>query len=47
MQRRDYKDSSGAKPGALFPLEEVWAPVQAEVSRLRQMLLRIYHLATG
>ncbi|KAI0361385.1 hypothetical protein OH77DRAFT_1417634 [Trametes cingulata] len=32
--RRDYKDSSGTKPGALFPLEEVWAPVQAEVRTL-------------
>ncbi|PIL31730.1 hypothetical protein GSI_06434 [Ganoderma sinense ZZ0214-1] len=32
--RRDYKDSSGTKPGALFPLEEVWTPVQAEVRTL-------------
>ncbi|KAI1789788.1 Sec8 exocyst complex component-specific domain-containing protein [Ganoderma leucocontextum] len=32
--RRDYKDSSGTKPGALFPLEEVWVPVQAEVRTL-------------
>ncbi|KAI0801047.1 Sec8 exocyst complex component-specific domain-containing protein [Fomes fomentarius] len=32
--RRDYKDSSGTKPGALFPLEEVWAPIQAEVRTL-------------
>lgn len=30
-QRRDFKDSSGAKPGALFPLVEIWNPVQAEV----------------
>ncbi|ETW86911.1 hypothetical protein HETIRDRAFT_377575 [Heterobasidion irregulare TC 32-1] len=29
--RRDFKDSSGTKPGALFPLAEVWMPVQAEV----------------
>ncbi|KAI8990488.1 Sec8 exocyst complex component-specific domain-containing protein [Trametes punicea] len=32
--RRDYRDSSGAKPGALFPLEEVWAPIQAEIRTL-------------
>ncbi|KAI0715379.1 Sec8 exocyst complex component-specific domain-containing protein [Earliella scabrosa] len=32
--RRDYKDSSGTKPGALFPLEEVWTPIQAEVRTL-------------
>ncbi|EIW64251.1 exocyst subunit SEC8 [Trametes versicolor FP-101664 SS1] len=32
--RRDYKDSSGTKPGALFPLEDVWAPIQAEVRTL-------------
>ncbi|KAH9857960.1 Sec8 exocyst complex component-specific domain-containing protein [Lenzites betulinus] len=32
--RRDYKDPSGTKPGALFPLEEVWAPIQAEVRTL-------------
>ncbi|KAI0756775.1 Sec8 exocyst complex component-specific domain-containing protein [Daedaleopsis nitida] len=32
--RRDYKDSSGTKPGALFPLEEVWVPIQAEVRTL-------------
>ncbi|KXN85672.1 putative exocyst complex component sec8 [Leucoagaricus sp. SymC.cos] len=32
--RRDFKDSSGAKPGSLFPLTEVWAPVQAEVRTL-------------
>ncbi|KAJ7107607.1 exocyst complex component sec8 [Mycena crocata] len=29
--RRDFKDSSGAKPGALFPLAEIWNPVQAAV----------------
>ncbi|KAI0249495.1 Sec8 exocyst complex component-specific domain-containing protein [Lactifluus subvellereus] len=29
--RRDFKDSSGTKPGALFPLAEIWMPVQAEV----------------
>ncbi|KAH9944194.1 Sec8 exocyst complex component-specific domain-containing protein [Epithele typhae] len=29
--RRDYKDSSGTKLGSLFPLEEVWAPIQAEI----------------
>ncbi|RPD82339.1 hypothetical protein L226DRAFT_541685 [Lentinus tigrinus ALCF2SS1-7] len=32
--RRDFKDSSGTKPGALFPLEEVWTPIQAEVRTL-------------
>ncbi|KAJ2919296.1 hypothetical protein MD484_g1171, partial [Candolleomyces efflorescens] len=32
--RRDYRDSSETKPGSLFPLTEVWAPVQAEVKRL-------------
>ncbi|KAF8898925.1 exocyst complex component sec8 [Infundibulicybe gibba] len=32
--RRDFKDSSGAKPGALFPLGEIWSPVQAEVRAL-------------
>ncbi|RXW22590.1 hypothetical protein EST38_g3261 [Candolleomyces aberdarensis] len=32
--RRDYRDSSESKPGSLFPLTEVWAPVQAEVKRL-------------
>ncbi|KAI9057726.1 hypothetical protein FKP32DRAFT_1607095 [Trametes sanguinea] len=37
--RRDYKDSSGTKPGALFPLEEVWAPIQAEVKlRVRTLI---------
>nr|GAT47843.1 Sec8 exocyst complex component specific domain-containing protein [Mycena chlorophos] len=32
--RRDFKDASGAKPGSLFPLSEIWAPVQAEVRTL-------------
>ncbi|KAL4241814.1 Exocyst complex component Sec8 [Abortiporus biennis] len=32
--RKNFKDSSGAKPGSLFPLEEVWMPVQAEVRTL-------------
>ncbi|KAJ7225698.1 exocyst complex component sec8 [Mycena pura] len=32
--RRDFKDSSGAKPGTLFPLAEIWNPVQAEVRTL-------------
>lgn len=31
FQRKDFKDSSGAKPGALFPLADVWLPIQAEV----------------
>lgn len=30
-QRRDFRDSSGTRPGALFPLSEIWMPVQAEV----------------
>jgi len=32
MQRRDFRDSSGAKPGSIFPLNELWIPVQSEVS---------------
>ncbi|KAJ7071200.1 exocyst complex component sec8 [Mycena amicta] len=32
--RRDFKDASGAKPGALFSLSETWTPVQAEVRTL-------------
>ncbi|TFK30822.1 Sec8 exocyst complex component-specific domain-containing protein [Coprinopsis marcescibilis] len=32
--RRDYRDSSEAKPGTLFPLTEIWSPVQAEVRNL-------------
>ncbi|TFY68131.1 hypothetical protein EVG20_g3687 [Dentipellis fragilis] len=32
--RRDFKDSSGAKPGSLFPLAEIWTPVQAEIRSL-------------
>ncbi|KAG6885406.1 hypothetical protein C0993_002139 [Termitomyces sp. T159_Od127] len=32
--RRDFRDSSGAKPGSLFPLAEVWTAVQAEVRTL-------------
>ncbi|KAI0347837.1 Sec8 exocyst complex component-specific domain-containing protein [Trametopsis cervina] len=32
--RRDFKDSSGTKPGALFPLAEIWDPVQAEIRTL-------------
>ncbi|KAK7059154.1 exocyst subunit [Paramarasmius palmivorus] len=32
--RRDFKDSSGTKPGALFPLEDVWTSVQAEIRTL-------------
>lgn len=33
-QRRDFKDSSGTKPGMLFPLSETWNHVQTEVSSL-------------
>lgn len=32
--RRDFKDSSGAKTGALFPIADVWGLVQAEVRTL-------------
>ncbi|KAI5124169.1 hypothetical protein M0805_000977 [Coniferiporia weirii] len=32
--RRDFRDSSGAKPGALFPLAEMWLPIQSEVRTL-------------
>jgi len=31
VQRRDFKDSSGAKPGQLFPLSEIVGPLHAEV----------------
>ncbi|TFK36881.1 Sec8 exocyst complex component-specific domain-containing protein [Crucibulum laeve] len=34
--RRDFKDSSGANLGVLFPLAETWSPVQAEVRNLIQ-----------
>ncbi|KAG6911570.1 hypothetical protein DXG01_011872 [Tephrocybe rancida] len=37
-QRRDFRDSSGAKPGSLFPLAEVWVPVQTEVSPVSPVL---------
>ncbi|KAF8445773.1 Sec8 exocyst complex component-specific domain-containing protein [Boletus edulis BED1] len=29
--RRDFKDSSGAKPGTFFPIADVWLSIQAEV----------------
>ncbi|GJE87574.1 Sec8 exocyst complex component-specific domain-containing protein [Phanerochaete sordida] len=32
--RRDFKDTSGTKPGSLFPLAEIWSPIQAEVRTL-------------
>ncbi|KAF9015552.1 exocyst complex component sec8 [Cyathus striatus] len=32
--RRDFKDPSGTKPGAFFPLSEMWNPVEAEVRTL-------------
>ena len=34
VQRRDFKDSSGAKPGQLFPLGEIVVPLHAEVRYL-------------
>lgn len=37
MQRRDFKDASGTKPGALFPLDDVWLAIQAEVSSLYRL----------
>jgi exocyst complex component 4 len=46
-QRWDFKDSSGAKPGALFPLTEMWMPLQAEViltSFLGHVLTTIYQV---
>ncbi|KAK7468709.1 exocyst subunit [Stygiomarasmius scandens] len=32
--RRDFKDSSGTKPGALFSLTDIWISVQAEIKTL-------------
>ncbi|KAF8917620.1 Sec8 exocyst complex component-specific domain-containing protein [Mucidula mucida] len=32
--RRDFKDASGAKPGSLFPLTDIWLSVQAEIRTL-------------
>lgn len=32
--RRDFKDSSGAKVTNLFPLVEIWAPLQGEIRTL-------------
>lgn len=32
--RRDFKDSSGAKPGQLFPLNEIVVPLHAEIRTL-------------
>ncbi|KAI0307673.1 Sec8 exocyst complex component-specific domain-containing protein [Multifurca ochricompacta] len=32
--RRDFRDASGTKSGALFPLTEIWMPVQAEIRTL-------------
>ncbi|KAF5374943.1 hypothetical protein D9758_000454 [Tetrapyrgos nigripes] len=39
--RRDFKDSSGTKPGSLFPLRDIWISVQAEIKTL------IYDYLTG
>ena len=36
FQRRDFKDSSGAKPGQLFPLSEIVVPLHAEVCAAQQ-----------
>lgn len=30
FQRRDFRDSSAAKPGVLFPFPELWEPIDAE-----------------
>lgn len=32
LQRKDFKDSSGAKPGTLFPFPELWEPIETEVN---------------
>ncbi|KAK0465001.1 exocyst complex component sec8 [Desarmillaria tabescens] len=32
--RRDFKDSAGTKPGALFPLADIWMSVQSEIRTL-------------
>ncbi|KIY62642.1 exocyst complex component sec8 [Cylindrobasidium torrendii FP15055 ss-10] len=32
--RHNFKDASGAKPGALFPLSDIWLSVQAEIRTL-------------
>lgn len=32
-QRKDFRDSSGVKPGSLFQFPELWEPIEAEVSR--------------
>lgn len=32
--RRDFRDSSGTKPATVFPLDEVWYPIQAELHSL-------------
>ncbi|TFK77269.1 hypothetical protein BDN72DRAFT_784268 [Pluteus cervinus] len=32
--RRDFKDSLGTKPGTLFPVAELWGPVQDEIRTL-------------
>lgn len=38
--RRDYKDSSGAKPGMLFPLPEIWNHIQAEVHHVYAIVMQ-------
>ncbi|KAK0506252.1 exocyst complex component sec8 [Armillaria luteobubalina] len=32
--RRDFKDAAGTKPGALFPLADIWMSVQSEIRTL-------------
>ncbi|KIK70793.1 hypothetical protein GYMLUDRAFT_32854 [Collybiopsis luxurians FD-317 M1] len=32
--RRDFKDSTGTKPGMLFPLVDIWVSIQAEMKTL-------------
>lgn len=32
--RRDFKDAAGTKPGALFPLTDIWMSVQSEIRTL-------------
>ncbi|CAG7847601.1 Probable exocyst complex component sec8 [Serendipita indica DSM 11827] len=39
--RKDFKDSSGAKPGTLFPFPELWEPIEAELRGLIMLYLMV------
>ncbi|KAF8323217.1 hypothetical protein DL93DRAFT_2049947 [Clavulina sp. PMI_390] len=39
-KRRDFKDTSGAKPSSLFPLTDIWATMSSEVTVLLRDYLR-------